>query len=170
MATIGLFYGSEEGHTEDVAGKIKNQFPANEVEVHDIADASPDDFTGFSKLILGTPTWENGGKQSDWEGFWSNLYEIDFSNKKVALFGLGDQIGYADYFLDAMGDLNDTVISQGGTIVGQWSTEGYDFSASRALAVDGVHFVGLAIDEDTQDDMTDERVETWVKQIQAELA
>lgn len=170
MASIGLFYGSDEGHTEDVAEKIKDLFPAEEIKIYDIADASPEDFSGYTKLILGTPTWDNGGKQADWEDFWHNLYEIDFSDKKVALFGLGDQVGYADFFLDAMGDLNDAVIGQGGTLIGQWPTEGYDFGASKALAADGAHFVGLAIDEDTQDDMTDERLAAWVKQIQAEFA
>ncbi|MEW5195197.1 flavodoxin FldA, partial [Klebsiella oxytoca] len=42
------------------------------------------------------------------------------------------------------------------------------FEASKGLADDD-HFVGLAIDEDRQPELTNERVEKWVKQISEEL-
>ncbi len=38
------------------------------------------------------------------------------------------------------------------------------FEASKGLADDD-HFVGLAIDEDRQPELTAERVEKWVKQV-----
>jgi len=167
MSAIGLFFGSDEGHTAAVAEKIRDRFSDGEIDIHNIADADPEDIAGYTNLILGTPTWDNGGLQSDWELFWDNLYSIDFSGKTVALFGLGDQVGYAEYFLDAMGALNDAVAGQGATVIGQWPVDGYDFEESKALNAEGTHFVGLAVDEDTQDDMTDERVSAWVKQIQA---
>ena len=44
------------------------------------------------------------------------------------------------------------------TIVGHWPTAGYHFEASKGLADDD-HFVGLAIDEDRQPELTAERVE-----------
>lgn len=170
MASIGLFYGTDDGHTEAVAEKISALFPTGEVDIINIADADSGNFDAYSWLILGTPTLEDGGKQADWEEFWPNLYSIDFSGKTVALFGLGDQVGYGDYFLDALGDLNEAVSGQGATVVGQWPVEDYDFNASRGLTADQSHFVGLAIDEDTQDEMTDERVAAWVKQIGADFA
>ncbi|GHK53226.1 hypothetical protein KPZU09_29620 [Klebsiella pneumoniae] len=36
-------------------------------------------------------------------------------------------------------------------------------------AADDDHFVGLAIDEDRQPELTNERVEKWVKQVAEEL-
>ncbi|SPW58893.1 flavodoxin 1 [Escherichia coli] len=57
---------------------------------------------------------------------------------------------------------------RGATIVGHWPTAGYHFEASKGLADDD-HFVGLAIDEDRQPELTAERVEKWVKQISEEL-
>ncbi|MDR8350456.1 flavodoxin FldA, partial [Acinetobacter baumannii] len=39
---------------------------------------------------------------------------------------------------------------------------------SKGLADDD-HFVGLAIDEDRQPELTNERVEKWVKQVAEEL-
>jgi len=54
-------------------------------------------------------------------------------------------------------------------IVGHWPTEGYHFEASKGLA-DDKHFIGLAIDEDRQPELTQQRVDTWVKQISQELS
>ena len=47
--------------------------------------------------------------------------------------------------------------------MGYWSAEGYEFNESKALK-DG-KFVGLAIDEDNQSELTDSRIESWVAQI-----
>ncbi|MFT8011769.1 flavodoxin domain-containing protein, partial [Salmonella enterica subsp. enterica serovar Enteritidis] len=69
------------------------------------------DFAGYSHLILGTPTLGEGllpGLSADcenesWEEFLPQIEGLDFTGKTVAIFGLGDQVGYADEFLDAMG-------------------------------------------------------------------
>jgi len=45
MATIGLFYGSDDGHTEAVAEKIEALMDQDDVHIIDIADAEPSDFT-----------------------------------------------------------------------------------------------------------------------------
>jgi len=106
MSKIGLFYGTQTGNTETLAQAIQAEFGGDSVvTLHDIADASPDDFADYACLIVGCPTWNIGELQADWEGFYDELDEIDFSGKKVAYFGAGDQIGYADNFQDAMGHL-----------------------------------------------------------------
>jgi flavodoxin I len=169
LATIGLFYGSSLGNTETVAEKIRDLLDEHSVEMHDIAAASKDSFAEYDYLILGIPTWDYGQIQSDWDEFWQELGTVDFSGKLVALFGLGDQFGYADYFLDAMGMLHDVVIEQGGAVIGYWPIDGYEFEESKALTEDGKEFVGLAIDEDQQPELTDERVSAWVAQIEDEF-
>ncbi len=168
MASVGLFFGSDTGNTEVVAKMIQKQLGKQLVDVKDIAKSSKEDIDEFSLLILGIPTWYYGESQCDWDDFMPTLEEIDFSDKLVAIFGCGDQEDYAEYFLDAMGTLRDVVESKGATIIGEWSTEGYEFEASKALTDDN-HFVGLGIDEDRQPEMTAERVETWVKQIYNEM-
>ena len=79
--------------------------------------------------------------------------------------GLGDQEDYAEYYLDAMGDLHDVVVANGGTIIGYWPNEGYDFEESKALTEDRSFFVGLALDEDRQPELTEERIDQWLEQI-----
>ncbi|MFJ5426880.1 flavodoxin FldA, partial [Enterobacter sp. CER55] len=66
------------------------------------------------------------------------------------------------------GTIRDIIEPNGAVIVGHWPTAGYHFEASKGLADDD-HFVGLAIDEDRQPELTAERVEKWVKQIREEL-
>ncbi|MEN9520939.1 MAG: hypothetical protein RLZZ381_3527, partial [Cyanobacteriota bacterium] len=155
MAKIGLFYGSTTGKTEEAAELIQQALGgANVVTLYEIADASDSDFTDYDRLIIACPTWDVGGLQSDWEGFYEDVLDsIDFSGKKVAYFGTGDQIGYADNFQDAMGILEEKISSLGGETVGHWSTEGYEHEASKADK--GGKFVGLALDN--QSELTDER-------------
>ena len=86
----------------------------------------------------------------------------------MAIFGCGDQEDYAEYFLDAMGMVRDIVEARGGIIIGHWPSESYDFEASKGMA-DDKHFVGLGIDEDRQPELTEERVDAWVKQIYEEM-
>jgi flavodoxin len=113
MAKIGLFFGTQTGNTETVAEMIQKEFGGESiVDLNDISSASTEDFAPYDALIIGCPTWNIGELQSDWEGFYDELDEIDFSTKKVAYFGTGDQIGYADNFQDAMGILEDLVFGR----------------------------------------------------------
>jgi flavodoxin I len=66
-----------------------------------------------------------------------------------------------------MGILEEKISELGGTTVGYWSTEGYEHSESKA--VKGDKFVGLALDEDNQSDLTDERIKRWVAQLKSEF-
>lgn len=165
---IGLFYGTQTGRTESVAELIRDEFGADIVTLQDISQAEADDFQKYQYLILGCPTWNFGELQSDWEGFFPELDDIDFTGKTVAYFGSGDQVGYADNFQDAIGILEEKISQRGGKTVGYWSTDGYEFNESKALK--NGNFVGLAIDEDNQSDLTNERVKAWVTQLKKEFA
>lgn len=169
MSKIGLFFGSDEGNTENVAYRIQKRLGEDVVDVHDIADVTQVTFADYDQVILGIPTWDFGQIQSDWEEFWDDIAEVDFSGKTVALFGLGDQFGYGDYFLDAMGMLHDVIVQSGPTIVGHWPTEGYEFDASKAEIPGEGKFVGLALDEDQQEQLSADRLNRWCTQIHAEF-
>jgi flavodoxin I len=165
---IGLFYGTDTGNTERVAQQIADAFGGG-VDLHDVAVANAGAFAGYSHIILGQPTWYYGELQSHWEDFWEQFQQIDFTGKTVALFGLGDQHDYSEYFLDAIGMMNNVVLEKGGKVVGHWSTDGYEFDESKALTPDGKCFVGLGIDEDQQAELTAGRIQKWVAQVKAEF-
>ncbi|MBW4570429.1 MAG: flavodoxin FldA [Tolypothrix carrinoi HA7290-LM1] len=168
MSKIGLFFGTTTGKTESVAETIQKEFGGEDVvTLHNIADVEDNDFADYQYLIIGCPTWDVGELQSDWEGYFSELDDIDFSGKKVAYFGTGDQRGYPDNFQDAIGILSDKITERGGTTVGYWSTDGYDFNESKALR--NGKFLGLALDEDNQSDLTDKRIKAWVVELKKEF-
>ena len=169
MSAIGMFIGSTTGKTESVAELIQAEFGGEDVvKIHDISDCDASDLQGYEKLILGCPTWNIGDLQSDWEEFYEgDLEEVDFAGKKVAYFGTGDQCDYPDNFQDAIGILEEKVTAQGGTTVGLWPNEGYDFNESKGFK-DGV-WLGLPIDEDNQPELTEERVKAWVAKLKTEL-
>eukprot|EP00903_Cladosiphon_okamuranus_P004286 g4284.t1 len=134
----------------------------------DVVDVDSEKLESFDFLIMGIPTWDFGGIQEDWERFEANLLATNLEHKTVALYGLGDQRGYGDFFLDAMGWLDARVRKAGAQVIGAWSTQGYEFEASLAANADKSMFCGLGIDEDQQFELTDKRIAQWVAQLIAE--
>ena len=169
MADIGLFYGSTTGNTEDVAERIAAVLGSGQVRLHDVAENGLVGYEQYPYLIFGISTWDFGELQEDWEDIWSEIDDLDFSGTTCALFGLGDQLGYSEWFLDAMGMLHEKLVKGGAKIVGYWPNQGYDFEASKALTEDESQFVGLALDEDGQAGETDERIAAWCQQLCAEM-
>ena len=167
MDNIRIFYGTNTYNTKRVAEMIEREMGDLISGCTDIADAAPDDLASADALIIGTPTWSYGELPDDWEKFLPRLDQVDLKGKKVALFGLGDALGYPDNFVDAMGILYQEFRNRGAIVVGFWSKEDYSFFESQA-ADDG-HFVGLAIDEDNEPNKTEERVKKWVAQIKESL-
>lgn len=169
MNTIGIVYGSDTGMTEDVTQMIVDTWKDADVEVIEVSEVQKEDFRRFDLLIIGLSTWYDGELQSDWEDYFDEFKTIDFTGKTVAIFGLGDQYGYGEYYVDGVGILAKVVLENGGKLIGNWSTEGYDFDESKAVKEDGI-FYGLALDEDNQHEMTEERVEKWISQLKSEMA
>ncbi|EJI6541133.1 flavodoxin [Salmonella enterica] len=160
-----VIYGSTTRYTERVAVKIVEQLGFENAELLDIEDAALPKILEYDFLIFGLPTWDYGEIQSSWQNVWDKMDELDFTNKIVAFFGLGDQLGYSEWFVDAMGLLHDKVVVRGAVAIGEWPTEGYTFNTKKSLTADRQAFVGLAIDEVNQEDLTDGRICVWCKQL-----
>jgi len=75
---------------------------------------------------------------------------------------------YGDYFCDAMGELHDKFKTAGATMVGYVDNTDYEYEESKSVVDD--MFVGLALDEDNEDDKTAPRIEAWVSQLKTEMA
>jgi len=168
-ATIGLFYGSSTCYTEIVADKLRQRLGEELVDVYNIADEPLVNAEFYQFLIMGIPTWDYGELQEDWEEIWDDIDSVNFSGRKVALYGLGDQVGYPEWFLDAMGFLHHKLNKLGAELVGYWPNKGYEFEGSKALTEDQQHFVGLALDDENQFEQTDEKLDQWVVQVLTEF-
>ncbi|ANG64162.1 flavodoxin [Marinobacterium aestuarii] len=167
-APIGLFYGSTTGNTAHVAERLFQLAGPGLIDLHDIADTALAAVDDYSCLIFGISTWDFGEQQIDWQDLWPALDALDLQGRRCAFFGLGDQLGYGDWYLDAMGLLHERLQARGALVVGAWPcTEDYDFRASLALNDAGDCFVGLVLDEDSQRSETDARLERWLPQVLA---
>jgi flavodoxin I len=164
MKKMAIFYGSDSGNTEAVAQAIAEEFTGMDVFLANIAETKDvQQLEGFDFIIMGTPTWGYGDLQEDWEQFIPKLKKISLEGKTVALFGLGDSGAYPDTFVDAMAELYEVVTQCGARVIGKVPVDNYDFDSSRAV-MDG-HFVGLALDEDNESDLTEKRISAWVEQL-----
>jgi len=171
MTKVGIFFGTDTGNTRRIAKDIGKALGAIADKPVNVRNASVTDMQAYDVLILGTPTYGEGqlpglsmgNATESWEEFLPTLAEQDFSGKKVAIYGLGNQKSYPDEFIDAVFYLYEQFKDCGATMIGAWDTEGYHFKASKAV-VDG-RFVGLALDQENQKDLTPERLNTWLEML-----
>ncbi len=163
MAKIGLFYATDTGNTQKVAKMIKQMLGEDNVKLHNVKKATAEDLQSYQAFIFGTPTLGDGELPETLQEFLPHLEGMDFTGKPVALFGLGDQEGYPDEFVDALGLFYKKIKKLGAVPVGRWPTEGYIFNKSKAV-ING-EFIGLVLDQDNQADQTEERLAQWIEAI-----
>lgn len=159
---LAVVYGSSTGNTKEVAEILAQKLDAKLINIADIA---PSDLDEFSGLVIGTSTWGSGDLQDDVEAFDFSKLKVD--GKKIALFGLGDSSSYSDTFCNAMGTIYEILKEKGANFIGSVDSKDYEFDESSAV-IDG-KFVGLAIDADNESEKTDQRIDSWVKQIKGEF-
>ncbi|MBQ6247420.1 MAG: flavodoxin domain-containing protein [Kiritimatiellae bacterium] len=140
MDKVHVIYGSTTGMTEAVAAKIANAIGAQVFNVNAAGAAAFD----AELLVLGSSTWGVGDLQDDWA---AKLDEVkgNFAGKKVAVFGLGDSIGFADSFCMAAETLATAAKDAGATLVGDV----------------------LKLDDTNEADQTDGKIAAWVETIKA---
>jgi flavodoxin I len=167
--SIAVIFGSTTGNTEAAAELIRDELGDQISLFADVNEIEPDTLLQYDVLILGCPTWHIGELQDDWEMFLPSMRGMDFSGKKIAMFGMGDALSYSDTFLDAFGLLWDEIKHQGSPqLIGVWPSKGYDFDESKGM-FDADHFLGLGLDEENQAEMHEDRVKEWTQQLLSEL-
>lgn len=175
MAKIGIFFGTDTGRTRLIAKQIAKKLGDAADTPVNIGRTTLEDFVAYDRLILGSSTLGDGElpglstglAQPSWEEFLPQLATADLTGKVIAIFGLGDQKKYPNEFVDAIGLIHDACAARGARLIGDWPTAGYEFDHSQA--VDGDHFLGLALDQINQPVLTEERLDTWLAQISPEL-
>ena len=167
MKKIGLFYASSATKTSHIAEKIREKFGTKEIEVIPVEKAWENDFQGYENLIIGASTWFDGELPTYWDELIPALEGLNLKGKKVALFGLGDQVHYPDNFADGLGILAEAFEKAGATLIGLTPAEGYTFNQSRAFR-DG-KWCGLVIDVENQSKLTGKRIDDWVDQLKKEF-
>ncbi len=170
MKKIGLFYSFATDKTKRCANKIEESFNSKKFEVVAIdvnETLTEEQFLEFDNIIVGVATWFDGELPFYWDEFVPALEDMDLSKKRIAIFGLGDQVTASENFADAMGILGDLFEERGAKLIGHTATDGYIFEGSEAVRDN--KFIGLALDLDNQNKLTNERIEAWVKQLEKEF-
>lgn len=158
---IAIIYGSTLGNTETAAQKIAEKMNLANLDVLNVAETNSEKLNSYDKIIFGSSTWGLGDLQDDWDNF--DFKNLKVENKTVAIFGMGDSEIYPFTYCDSIKKLHDILKDKKANIVGYVSTEGYKSCDSEAVK-DG-HYLGLALDNENYEDLTDKRIEDWVNDI-----
>ncbi|RXJ76478.1 flavodoxin [Arcobacter sp. F155] len=164
MKNIAIFYASNTGNTKEIAKQISKSLDG--IKEYDLKVTGCEYMQDYENIILGVSTWEEGRMQDDWEKVWNQFSKINFKNKKVAIFGLGNQKKYKNNFLDAMGKIYLQLIKANAQVIGFTSTLGYEFEKSDAVIKNS--FVGLALDIENDENYS-EKIEDWTKVLKNEF-
>jgi flavodoxin I len=167
MKKIGLIYSFNAHKTAQIAKKIIEHFGKEMIDEVNALEIDEKKFSAYENLILSVPTWFDGELPGYWDEFVPALEELDLKGKKIAIYGAGDQVGYPENFLDAVGVMADILEKQNAKIIGYTSTKGYNFESSRAKK--GDQFCGLALDFENQASLNKERVAAWCEQLKNEF-
>lgn len=166
MKNTALFCATGTDKTMAVANQIREAFGFDRIDLVPVEQAWKKEFESYEYLIVGTSTWFDGELPAPWDEMLPELKSLRLEGRKVAVFGLGDQVDYPDNFVDGIGILAEIFKGAGAELVGCTSTDGYRFNQSKAVK-DG-RFLGLAIDPDTQPEKTGERIRSWVDELEKE--
>lgn len=167
---ILVLFWPQGGSVHKCAGLIHEMLDTNEADLVELTEFNPQSFNDYSLVIVGCSTvgadsWKDASKSDEWGPFFARMNKdgIDLKGIKVALYGLGNQVLYPDHFINSTRIIHDELKQFNPTFIGKWPIEGYSFNDSEALV--GDHFLGLALDEDTEGHLTEQRIEGWLGQI-----
>ena len=168
MSKTAIFFGPLKGAVNRVADKLKDAIGEDKVVMVPVNSASAADIEKYDKIIFGLSTvgkesWNSKYTNLDWAKFLPEISKTRYEGKTIAIFGLGDHVTYAGSFVDHIALLANELIKNGAVLTGQVPASDCEFEESESV-VDGM-FLGLPIDEDFEPEMTDERIEKWVKLI-----
>ncbi len=162
MKKTAIIYSFRSNKTAKAGEKIAADF-GEDIVTLDAEAITPEEFIKYDNLILGVPTWFDGELPIYWDEFIPAIEELDLSEKKVAIFGNGNQVDYPENFGDAVGVMAEILENQGAKIVGLTSTTEYKFESSNALRED--KFVGLILDFENQNKQTEKRISSWTSDL-----
>ncbi|HRY97760.1 MAG TPA: flavodoxin domain-containing protein [Bacteroidales bacterium] len=167
-----LIYWPKGGNVDRAAHRIASSFGGVTLQL--VSDVDISTLAGYDLIILGGSTvgaenWEEAVESNAWGPFFHTMEKqgLRLDHTYVAFFGLGDHVLYPDHFVDGLGLLYEEFSKFGARLIGRWPAKGYDFTGS--LGLDGDMFVGLALDEDHQPELTGGRIDAWVAGLKQEM-
>ena len=167
MSTIAIVYTTTTGNTRYAAELLYHEFGASHAELLELTSTEPTLLEGYDHIICCVSSWGRSEMQDDWESLAPHFRVLNLQGRKLAILGMGDQKNYPGAFADGVGKMANMLREMGVVLVGRTNTDGYSFTASKA--VEAGKFLGLIIDEDNQHELTLPRVKAWTRQLRKEF-
>ncbi|MBN2616179.1 MAG: flavodoxin domain-containing protein [Bacteroidales bacterium] len=172
MKKVVILYWAKGGNAEKAANVVYAKLGSEVADIFDLESFDMDQLLQYKLALLGGSTvgadkWEDATNDNMWNRFFRTIENRDLSEMTFAAFGLGNQLLYPDNFVDALGIFHDEIAKTNARIIGRWPVTGYRFTNSEGAQKD--EFYGLALDEDTEPELTEDRVTRWLAQIQKEI-
>ena len=162
--STAIVYSFNANKTSKAGEKIIDAFgDSQKIEKVNADDLTEEKFQSYDQLILGVPTWFDGELPHYWDEFVPAIEHLDMKGKKVAIYGLADQVGYPENFADGVGIMARLLRDRGAEIVGQTEVENYTFESSHAI--ENNQFLGLVLDQENQARLSKTRIEKWVEKL-----
>ena len=180
---VAIIYGSSTCYTQFIAEHIYkvicSDYKKINAEIFNIKDIRLNKIEQYEYVIYAIPTWDYGELQEDWDIVWDDFCQLNLAKQRFAIVGVGDQLGYPDWFVDAMGYLFFLLESKNASGVGFWPLDdskkindfsgGYSYNSSKAILAKSNQWCGLPIDEENQKHLSSKRINIWLKQVLEEF-
>ena len=157
--------------TSWVAEKIQKEFGEDKIEVVPIEQAWQNDFAAYDCFIVGASTWFDGGTSYLLgRNCCRKLRTMKLKGKKVAIFGLGDQIRYPENFADGNRFCWAEVFEgDEATLVGFYFFRGLHFRTVPRLYVasSGAGWLSIWI---IRSEQAEKKIKAWCQQVKKEFA
>lgn len=163
MSNIGIFYAGKAGATENFAKIIAEKLGA---DLFNMKDSKVDDIAPYQNVVIMASSYAFGALADDWGGKVKLLHTVDFSNKKVAIVGVGNQERHPDSFCSGVADFFDKLRFSGATFVGSVDASDYKFTFSRMQK--GQKLLGLCLDKG--DEKSADRIDAWVNSVKTSFS
>lgn len=162
--STAIIYSFTSNKTAKAGQKIVDSFGESlKLDVVDADNLTEEKFLAYDQLILGVPTWFDGELPHYWDEFVPAMEEMEMKGKKVAIYGLADQVGYPENFADGVGILARLLRDRGAEIVGQTDIDNYTFESSHAI--ENGQFLGLVLDQENQARLSKKRIHNWLEDL-----
>lgn len=173
MSKTAIIFSPKGGSVNRVAIKLGALIGNDKVDILHVLEADKVDINNYSQMILagstvGADHWSNETIVDEWQEFFTKIADLSFEDKKVAIVGLGNSVLYPEHFADGMAHLYKEVANKNAKIFGSVDAEDYTFEDSEALNDKGF-FCGLALDEDNEEELTEERLEKWISRLRPDF-
>lgn len=155
-------YASNLGFAENIARLVAEKLDIETIE--DVQDIEMNQLENYDGILLVVSTHGDGEIQRDFDAKIDDFQALNLKGKTVALVGLGDGVEHGETFNNAQGQLYDMAKAAGATLVGSSNPADYSYKETQSIR-DGV-FPGLVIDLENENHLTEQRVETWLEQVQ----